>query len=107
MTIFMASMSGSKNFSSVVYRFLHFRRTPSLRLASEAAERNKKFGYSVPENLKQSSSRGKRKKTVFFCRRVRTKVRGKVIPTIFLKNEEKELNVGAEERRKRESKLNS
>ena len=51
---------------------------------------------------KENSSRGKRKRQVFLCRRtVRVKVKGKVIPTGFLKIEGRETFIGAKDWRKR------
>ena len=50
------------------------------------AERNGRFGRIQCQRGKVSSSRGKRKRRVFLCRRtVGVKVGGKVIPVSFLK----------------------
>ena len=55
------------------------------------------------ERSKENSSRGKRIRQVFLCRRtVRFKVRSKVIPTSFLKIQGGETFVGAKDRRKRD-----
>ena len=55
-------------------------------MAFDAAKRNGKFGRIQCERSEKSSSRGKRKRQVFLCRRiVRVKVKGKVIPVISLK----------------------
>ena len=43
LTIFITSVSGSKSLIPFVYRFFHFRKSPSLRFAFDAAERNETF----------------------------------------------------------------
>ena len=51
----------------------------------------------------ENSSRGKRKRRVFLCRRtVRVKVQYEVIPASFLKIEGKRTLVGAKDRRERD-----
>ena len=57
-------------------------------MAFDAAEMNDRFGRIQCQRGKESSSRGKRKRRVFLCRRtVGVKVGGKVIPASFLKLE--------------------
>ena len=57
-------------------------------MAFDTAERNGRFGRIQCQRGKESSSRGKRKRRVFLCRRaVRIKVGGKAIPASFLKVE--------------------
>ena len=62
-------MSGSKSFTSFTNRFFHFSRPPGLRLAFEAAERNGKFGRIQCQRSEESSSKEKRNRRVFLCRR--------------------------------------
>ena len=79
-------MSSSKSLTCFTNRFYHFSRPPGLRLACDAAERNGNFGGIQCQRSKESSSRGKRKRLVFFCRRtVKVEVEGKVIPMSSLK----------------------
>ena len=57
-------------------------------MAFDAAERNGRFGRIPWQRGKESSSRGKRKRRVFLCRRtLRVKVEGKAIPESFLQIE--------------------
>ena len=57
------------------------------------------------QRSKENSSKGKKKRRVFLCRRsVRVKVKSKVIPTSFLKIQGRETFVGAKDRRKRDGK---
>ena len=65
---------------------------------SRAPDRKEGIQY---HRRKEISSREKRNKRVFLCRRtVRVKVKSKVIPASFLKFEEMEAFVGAKDRRK-------
>ena len=74
-------------------------------MAFDAAERNGRFGRIQCQKSKESNSRGKRKRRVFFCRRtVRVKVKDKVIPSSFLKIEGRGTFVGAKDWRKRDIK---
>ena len=58
-------------------------------MAFDAAEGNGRFGHIQCQRGKESSSRGKRKRRVFLCRRtMRVKVGGKIIPASFLKLKE-------------------
>ena len=67
-----------------------------------ASKRNEKFGRIQFQRDKEGSSRGKRKRGVFLGRRiVRVEVKGKVIPTSFLKIEGRGAFVLAEKRKKR------
>ena len=68
-------------------------------MAFDAAERNKEFGRIQCQRSKESSSRGKRSA-------VRVKVKGKVVPTNFLKIVGMEQFIGAEERSKGDNWLN-
>ena len=69
----------------------------------DAAERNGRFGRIECQRGKESSSRGKRKRRVFLCRRtVRVKVGDKVIPASFLKVEGRGTLVGAKDRREKD-----
>ena len=55
------------------------------------------------QRSKENSSKGKKKRRVFLCRRtVRVKVKSKVSPASFLKIEGREAFVGAKDRRKRD-----
>ena len=59
-------------------------------MAFDVAKRNRRFGCIQCQRSEERSSRGKRKRRVFLCKRtVRVKVRSKVIPASFLKIEEK------------------
>ena len=72
-------------------------------MAFDSAERNGIFGRIQCQRGKESSSREKRKRRVFLCRRtVRVKVEGKVIPASFLKIEGRGTLVGAKDRRERD-----
>ena len=63
-------------------------------MAFDAAKRNGRFGCIQCQRSKESS-RGKRKRRVFPCRRtVRVKVKSKAIPTSFLKIEEEGRSLG-------------
>ena len=76
-------------------------------MAFDAAERNARFGSIQCQRSKESSSRGKRKRRVFLCRRtVRVKVGGKVIPASFLKIEGRGTLVGAIDQRERNREKN-
>ena len=100
LTIFITSVSGSKGLASFAYRFFHFRRSPGLGLAFDEAEEWQIWPHSVPES-KEGSSRGKKKRLVFLCRRtMRVAVKDKVIPTRFLKTEGRGTFVGMEERKR-------
>ena len=102
LAIFLTSVSGSESLTSCTNCF-YFSGPPGFRVAFDAAERNGRFGRTQCQSSKKSSSRGKRKRRVFFCRRtVRVNVIGKVIPASFLKIEERETFVGAKHRRKRD-----
>ena len=69
-----------------------------------AAKRNGRFGCIQCQRSKESSSRGKRKRRVFLCRRtVKVKVKSKVIPASFLKIEGWGTLVGVKDQRKRDS----
>ena len=69
-------------------------------MAFDAIERNGRFGRIQCQRSKESSSRGKRKRQVFCCKRtVGVKVGSKVIPAIFLKVEGRGTLVGAKDRR--------
>ena len=86
LTIFIASVSGSKSLTSFTNRFFDFSGPPGFRLVFDAAKRNERFGRIQCQRSQESSSRGKRKRRVFLCRRtVRVEVKSKVIPTSFLK----------------------
>ena len=95
MAIFITSVSGSESLASFTNRFFHLSRPPEFRRAFDAAERNGKFGSIQCERGKESSSREKRKRRVFLCRKtVRVKVGNKVIPANFLKVEERGRSFG-------------
>ena len=67
------------------------------------AERNGRFGRIQSQRGKKSSSRGKRKRQVFLCRRtVGVKIRGKAIPASFLKIEKRGMLIGAKNRKERD-----
>ena len=106
LTIFIPGMSCRKSLTSFAYRTFHFRKPTGLRLPFDSAKINRKFGCIQCQRSKEnSSSREKRKRRVFFCRRT-ARVKRKVIPTIFLKIVGRGLLVRAEERRKRYSQKN-
>ena len=96
-------MSCIKSLTSFTYSIFHSKKLPTLRLAFDTTERNKKLA-AFDARVVQSNSRGKRKRKVFLCKGAeRVKVKGKVVPTSFLKNERKVPFVDAKERRKRYS----
>ena len=100
LTIFITSKSGSESTTSFTNRFFHLSEPPGCRLAFNAAERNGRFGRFQCQRSKESSSRGKRKRRVFLCKRtVRVKVKGKVIPINSLKIEERRTFAGEKEGR--------
>ena len=71
-----------------------------MRLAFDAAKRDGKFGR-IQCQRSEESSRRKRKRRVFLCRRtVRAEGKSKAIPASFLKLEGRGCFVGAKERRK-------
>ena len=71
-------------------------------MAFDAAKRNGEFDRIQCQIGKDSSSRGKRKRRVFLCKRtVRVKVKGKVIPASFRKIEGRGILVGAKDRREK------
>ena len=93
LAIFITSMSGSDSLPSFTNHFFHFSGPPGFGIAFDAAERNGRFGRIQCQRGKESSSRGKRR--IFLCkRRVRVKLKGKVIPAIFLKIEGRGTHVG-------------
>ena len=62
--------------TSFTNRIFHFSRPPGFRMAFDAVERNGRFGRIQCQRSKESSSRGKRKRRIFLCRRtVRVKVK--------------------------------
>ena len=72
-------------------------------MAFDAAERNGRFGRIQCQRNKESSSRGKRKRQVFICRRtMRVKLTDKVIPVSFRKIEGRGTLFGAKDRRERD-----
>ena len=88
LTIFITSGSCSKGLTYFTNRFFRFSGPPGLRLAFDAAKKNEKFGRIQSHRSKESSSKGKRRKPVFLCRRtVKVEVKAKAIPTSFLKIE--------------------
>ena len=74
-------------------------------MAFDAAERNRRIGRIQCQRSKESSSsRGKRKRRVFLCRRtVGVKVGDKVVPASFLKVEERGMLVGAKDQGERDT----
>ena len=73
-------------------------------MAVDAAERNGRFGRIQCERCKEISSREKRKRRVFLCKRtVRFKVISKVIPASFRKIEGWGTLVGVKDRGERDS----
>ena len=72
----------------VFHRFFYFSGPPGFTMSFDALERIRRFNRIQCQRSKVSS-RGKKKRQVFLCRRtVRVKVKGKVIPTSFLKIKE-------------------
>ena len=95
-------LSLTESLTSFTNRTFHFTRPPVFRRAFDAAERNGKFGRIQCQRGKEGSSRGKRKRRVFLCRRtVGVKVISKSIPASFLKIEGRGALVGAIDRRER------
>ena len=89
MTIFVTSLSGSESLASFTNRFFHFSRSPGFRMTFDAAKTNGSFCCIQCQRSKESSNKRKEKRQVFLCRRiVRVKVKGKLIPTSFLKIKE-------------------
>ena len=81
-------MSGDKNLASFTNRFFYFSGPIGFRIAFDAAERNGRFGRIQCQRSKESSSRGKRKRRVFLCRKTAiVEVKNKIIPASFLKIE--------------------
>ena len=75
LTIIIASVSGSKSFTSFTNRFFHLSRQPGFRMAFDAAKRNGRFDRIQCQRSKESSSRGKR--PVVLCRMaVRVEIMG-------------------------------
>ena len=96
-------MSGSESPASFITRTFHLSRLPGFRRAFDSAERNGRFGCIQCQRVKESSSRGIRKRRVFLCRwTVGVKVEGKVIPASFLKIEGRGTLVGAIGRREKD-----
>ena len=103
LAIFITSVSGSESLASFTNRFFHLSRPPGFRMLFDAAERNGRFGRIQCQRGEESSSRGKRKRRVFLCRRtVKVKIQGKVIPASFLKIEGRGTLVVAIDRRERD-----
>ena len=70
LAIFITSVSGSKSLASFTNRFFHFSGPPDFMMSFDAAERNRRFGRIQCHRSEDSSStRGKRKRRVFLCRR--------------------------------------
>ena len=81
----------------------HFIGLPGFRMAFNAAERSGSIGHIQCQRCEESSSRGKRKRRIFLCRRtVGDKVRRKVIPVSFLKIEGRGTLVGVKDQRERD-----
>ena len=100
MAIFITSVSGSESLASFTNRSFHFSRPPGFRRSFDATERNGRFGRIQCQSDKESSSRGKRKRRIFLCRRrVRVKVEGKAIPASFVKIKGRGTLVGAKDQR--------
>ena len=103
LTVFPAFVSGSESHMPFTICFFHFSGPPGFRLAFDAAKRNERFGHIQCQRSKESS-RGKRKRRVFLCRRTaRVTVKSKIIPTSFLKVEGRGPFIGAKDRKKRDS----
>ena len=103
LAIFITSVSGNESLASFTNRFFHFSGPPGFRIAFDAAERNGRFGRIQCQIGTESSSRGKRKRRVFLCRRtVIVKVGDKAIPTSFPKIEGRGTLVGAKDRGERD-----
>ena len=95
--IFITYVSGSENLASFTNRFFHF--SDHQALEWHVAERNGRFGCIQYQRSEESSSREKRKRRVFLCRRtVWVEVRSKVIPASFLKIEGRGTLVAAKDR---------
>ena len=94
LAIFITSVSGSESLVCFTNCTLHLSRPLDFRMVFDAAERNGKFVRIQHQRGKESSSRGKKKRQVFLCRRT---VGVKVIPASFLKVEGRKKLVGAKE----------
>ena len=100
LAIFITSVIGSESLASFTNRTFHLSRPPGFRRAFDAAETNGRLGRIQCQRGKESSSRGKRKRRVFLCRRtVGVKVGVKAIPASFLKVEGRRTLVGAKDGR--------
>ena len=98
----IVSVSGGERLTFFTKRFFYFSRPPGFGLAFDAAEKNVRFGRIQCQRNKESS-RAKRKRQVFFCKRsVTVEVKSKVIPTSSLKIEGREMFVGAKDWKKRD-----
>ena len=105
LAIFITFVSGSESLASFTDRTFHFSGSPSFRMAFDAVERNGRFGRIQCQRSQESSSRDKRKRRAFLCRRtVRVKVRSKVIPSSILKIEGRGTIIGVKGRREGEIK---
>ena len=69
LAIFVTSVRGSESLASFTNRTFHLSTSSSFRMVFDAAERNGRFGRIQCQRSKESSSRGKRKKRVFLCKR--------------------------------------
>ena len=101
--IFITSLSGSKSLASFTNCTFHLSRPPGLGWHLMRSKEMGRYCRIQCQKGKESSSRGKRKRGVFLCRRtVGVKVGDKVIPASFLKVEGRRLLVGAKDQRERD-----
>ena len=107
LAIFITSVSGSKSLTSFTNCFFHLSRPPGFRRAFDAAERNGRPGRIQSQRGKESSSREKRKRRIFLCRRTaRVKTRFKAIPASPPKTEGRGTLAGSKDRRERNRQKN-
>ena len=95
--------SCTESLTSYTNRFFHISGPPGFRMAFDVAKRNGRFGRIQCQRSKTSSSRGKKKRREFLCRRtVRIEVRSEVIPANFLKVQRRGMFAKAKDGRKRD-----
>ena len=67
---FITFVSGIESLASFTNRIFHRNKIPGFGTAFAAAKRNGRFGRIQCLRSKESSSRGKRKRRIFLCRRI-------------------------------------
>ena len=95
-------MSSSKSLKPWPCHFFHLGKPLILRLAFDAAERNRRLAFRA-ENIKGTAEEKKRAESVPLQRKVIIDVESKVIPTRFLKIDRRRTLIGVRKRIKRDS----